>query len=53
MMMEVIDSTNMSVLTRATWHNFPEDGILHSHCHENPSKLTESRVNFLEIAVFV
>jgi hypothetical protein len=23
------------VLTRATWHNFPEDGILHSHRLEN------------------
>jgi predicted nuclease of restriction endonuclease-like (RecB) superfamily len=23
------------VLTRATWHNIPEDGILHSHCCEN------------------
>jgi hypothetical protein len=22
-------------LTRATWHNIPEDGILHSHCSEN------------------
>jgi hypothetical protein len=22
-------------LTRATWHNFPEDAILHSHRHEN------------------
>jgi hypothetical protein len=25
----------MSVLTRVTWHNIPEDGILHSHCREN------------------
>jgi hypothetical protein len=24
-----------SVLLRATWHNIPEDDILHSHCHEN------------------
>jgi hypothetical protein len=23
------------VLTRATWHNTPEDTILHSHRHEN------------------
>jgi hypothetical protein len=23
------------VLTRSTWRNIPEDGILHSHLHEN------------------
>jgi hypothetical protein len=23
------------VLSRATWHNKPEDGILHSHRHES------------------
>jgi hypothetical protein len=35
LMMEAICSSEMSVLTRATWHNSPEDGTLHSHCHEN------------------
>jgi hypothetical protein len=25
----------MSVLTRAMWHDIPEDGILHSHRREN------------------
>jgi hypothetical protein len=25
----------MSVLTRATWRNIPEDAILHSHRREN------------------
>jgi hypothetical protein len=32
---EAIGYSETSVLTRATRHNFPEDGILHSHCSEN------------------
>jgi hypothetical protein len=34
-MMEAIHSSETSVLTRTTWRNIPEDGILHSHRREN------------------
>jgi hypothetical protein len=35
LMMEVIYSPEMSVLTRATWHDTPEDDILRRHRREN------------------
>jgi hypothetical protein len=35
LMMEAICLSKTSVLSRATWHNFPEDAILHSHCRKN------------------
>jgi hypothetical protein len=35
MMIAAIRSSETSVLTRATWRNIPEDGILHSRRLEN------------------
>jgi hypothetical protein len=35
LMMEAICSSKTSALTTVTHHNFPEDGILHSHHCEN------------------
>jgi hypothetical protein len=35
LMMEARRSSEMSALTRATWHNVPENSTVHSHCCEN------------------
>jgi hypothetical protein len=35
LMMEAILSFETSVLTRAAWRHIPEEGIRHSHFHEN------------------
>jgi hypothetical protein len=36
LMMEALRSSETLVLKRATLHNIPEEGILHSHRLENP-----------------
>jgi hypothetical protein len=35
LMMDMIHSSETSVLMTVTWHHIPEDSILHSHCCEN------------------
>jgi hypothetical protein len=35
LMMEALSSCDTSVLTRATWRNIPQDGIIRSHRRES------------------
>jgi hypothetical protein len=51
LMMEALSSSETSVHTRATRHNIPEDGILHSNRRENlKSYLTDDKFLWLALA---
>jgi hypothetical protein len=48
LMMDVICSSETSVLTRTTWYSIPEDGILHVSSHENLKSYTSFTVYITE-----
>jgi hypothetical protein len=52
-MMEVISSFETSIPTRATLHHIPDDGILHSHHHENLKSYTEYVLSNLAIPLTI
>jgi hypothetical protein len=53
-MMEAIHPSETSALTRTTWLNIPEDGILHSNRRENlkSEQIAHSQIKYTKRQIY-